>query len=93
MSCGVPIITTNAGIVEKAFGPLQKRYILKERSVDALKKAIKKMIIDDKILDISKKNIKMSKHWNFKYKAKDYKIFFDKCIEESEKDDIKYKKK
>ena len=42
MACGVPIISTDVGIVPEVFGPLQKEMIF-ERNIDALKSRLKKL--------------------------------------------------
>ncbi|MCD8503357.1 MAG: glycosyltransferase [Bacillaceae bacterium] len=34
MACGVPVISTDVGIVEQAFGNLQKEFIIQERSMN-----------------------------------------------------------
>ena len=40
MACGVPVISTNVGIINDLFGKKQKEYILKERTVKDLKEKI-----------------------------------------------------
>lgn len=46
MSCGIPIISTDVGIVADAFGPLQSRFILRENSVEELSKALRTLLED-----------------------------------------------
>lgn len=75
-SCGIPVITTNVGIVGELFGEKQKEYILKERSKKELKKKIIQFIenIDD-IEELSKENLKQIKTWDWKYKALQFEQF------------------
>ena len=44
MACGVPVISTNVGIVQEALGKKSHKYILKERSKQALKQALVELI-------------------------------------------------
>ena len=38
MACGVPVITTNVGVVNEVLGPKQSRYIIDARNAETLKK-------------------------------------------------------
>ncbi len=81
MACGVPIITTNVGIVKEAFGKKQSDYILDERSKKALKEKIISVINNKDILkDLSDENLKQIKKWDWSFKCADFKKFFDICI-------------
>ena len=46
MACGVPIISTDVGIVRDAFGTKQKKYILEERNKECLKSKIIELLKD-----------------------------------------------
>ena len=82
MACGVPIISTNVGIVEDALGVKQKKYILEERSIEGMKEKIKKLLENPSDFEmLSKENLKEIKKWSWKEKAKDFKGFFDACLE------------
>lgn len=78
MACGVPIISTDVGIVPEVFGKKQKEFII-ERSKDDLKnKIIKLFDKNKKIKQLSKENLKQIKKWTWKNKAEQYRIFFEK---------------
>lgn len=81
MASGIPIITTNVGIVNEVFGDLQKKFILTERNPLALADAIEK-IINNKELQkqISKENKKQIKQWDWKYITKNFEIFFEQNL-------------
>ena len=86
MACGVPIISTDVGIVPEVFGKLQSEYILKERTKSELKKVIIELIEKKQYLkDISKENLNSIKKWSWIEKTKEFKIFFDKNISKKEK--------
>lgn len=80
MACGVPVISTDVGIVQEIFGKKQKNYIIK-RSKDELKKKIIEIINNKKILnELSEENLEQIKQWSWREKIKSYKKFFDDNI-------------
>lgn len=80
-ACGIPVITTDVGIVRDLFGPKQIPYIMKERSKDELKKKIILFLENlDKVEGISEENLKQIKKWSWKYKAQDFKKFIEKVL-------------
>ena len=90
MGCGVPIITTDVGIVNEALGESQKEFILGERIAgendEKIKENLKKKIIylynsKDLLKKLSEENIKYSKHYEITEMKKVYEQYFKKCIE------------
>lgn len=78
-ACGIPVITTDVGIVRDLFGPKQIKYIMKERSKEELKKKIITFINNlDQVEELEKENLKQIKKWSWKYKAEDFKKFLEK---------------
>jgi glycosyltransferase involved in cell wall biosynthesis len=89
MSCGVPIISTDVGIVPQVFGPLQQKFILNERSIDELKAKIK-MFLDNNILfgEISQENLSAIVEWDWAIKANLFGVYFDELLaKRNEKND------
>jgi glycosyltransferase involved in cell wall biosynthesis/GT2 family glycosyltransferase len=89
MSCGVPIISTDVGIVPQVFGPLQQKFILNERSIDELKAKIK-MFFDNNILfgEISQENLSAIVEWDWAIKANLFGVYFDELLaKRNEKND------
>lgn len=85
MACGVPIISTDVGIVKNAFGKEQQTFILKDRSIKELKEKIKEIYNNPKLLEIlSKENLKSIKKWEWKYKCEDFKRFFENNLKDSD---------
>lgn len=78
MAMGIPIISTDVGIVEEVFGKEEKKYILKQRSKDELKEKIKQLIANKHYFKIlSKENIEQIKKWDWKEICLKYKEFFE----------------
>ncbi|MDM1674149.1 glycosyltransferase, partial [Escherichia coli] len=83
MACGVPVISTDVGVVNDAFGDMQKEWILPVRSKD---------VLIDKLRDfynrrntvvkcLSSENLQQIKKWDWKVKSENFRIFFDKILE------------
>lgn len=86
MACGVPIISTDVGIVPDAFGEKQKNYILEERSKECLKEKIKILLKNNKeFKKLSAENLKQILNWTWGEISYQFKEFFDKCFEVNKK--------
>lgn len=84
MACGVPIISTNVGIVSEAFGKKQKEFILEERSKECLKEKIKYLLNNlDQFNELSIENQKSIEGWTWKKISYKMKKFFDMTFEEN----------
>ena len=86
MACGIPVISTDVGIVKEVFGDKQKKYILEERSEACLKNKIK-MFIDnlDSIDELVDENLKQIEQWTWQRKAEEFREFFRACITDKKK--------
>lgn len=81
MCCGVPIITTDVGIVHEVLGNKQKEFILKNRSVECLKERIKYLYNNRSILkDLSEENLKEGKKNSSKTTVNKYIDLFSNII-------------
>ncbi|MBO9631668.1 MAG: glycosyltransferase [Chitinophagaceae bacterium] len=78
MACGLTVITTDVGIAREVFGKLQKQFILKERSKNALKEKLILLLHDRSLLKIigNENQIRIS-NWTWKQKAESYGRLFD----------------
>jgi len=73
MACGVPFVSTRVGIVPEAAGPLQSKYILKERSIDCLKDSLKDILEHPEVLEeLSCENLKSIQNWNWRERAREF---------------------
>lgn len=81
MASGVPIISTDVGIVRDAFGTKQKEFILKERTKEQLKnKLIDLLEHKEKFEELSKENLKQIQDWTWENKCNQFKEFFEKNL-------------
>lgn len=78
MAMGIPIISTDVGIVSEVFGEKQRKFIMKERTKEELKNKIKELIKDKSLMqEISQENLIQIESEDWKNICKKYKEFFD----------------
>ncbi len=78
MACGVPIISTDVGLVADAFGPSQRQWILRERSLACLKETLRTLLSNPHIFaELSKENLEYIRGWDWKLKVRAFASFFD----------------
>lgn len=81
MAMGIPIISTDVGIVRDAFGEKQSKFILEERNQKCLKSKLLELINNRKLFEeLSKENIQQIKAWSWENKCKQYKEFLIKNL-------------
>lgn len=78
MACGVPLISTDVGIVREALGASQAEFILGERTVEALEAALHRLLSDKTLLKrLSEENLRSALAWDWTVKSRAYANFFD----------------
>lgn len=81
MACGVPVVTTDVGIVPQAFGSRQMQFVLEERSVDGLKRALRRLLADKRqFRALSEENLQRIQAWSWKVKAAAFEPYFDSLL-------------
>lgn len=81
MATGIPIISTDVGIVRDAFGEKQKEFILKERSKEELKNKLVTLLKQkEKLEELSKENLNQIKEWTWENKCYQFRDFFIKNL-------------
>lgn len=89
MSCGVPIISTNVGVVQEVFGKKQKEFILGSRengdNDEKIKIKLKQTIIQiynnrSILKEISDENQKSIVEFDGGKVLKEFEYFFEKCL-------------
>lgn len=86
MAMGIPVISTDVGIVSETLGEKGKKYILEERTKEALKNKIKQLIENKHdFKELSKENLIQVKNNDWEKICRKYKEFFEKQFEIKEK--------
>ena len=80
MACGVPVISTDVGVVPEVFGEYQRNYILERRDVECLKATIKRMLSNpENLKKCSLENLQQIQQWSWKQKCEQYGRFFSEA--------------
>lgn len=85
MACGVPIISTDVGVVSEITGNLEKDFIMQKREKEELKKKILALIERREIFkELSNENREEIKKYSYEVIAKQFKTFFNEILNEKE---------
>lgn len=78
MCCGVPVISTNVGIVSEVFGKKQFEFLIEKRSIEELKEKIKNLINNkNKFKELSNENMTEIQKYSYDEIIKQFKHFFE----------------
>lgn len=77
MACGVPVISTDVGIVREVFGEKQTEYILIERSKECLKNKLRHLLENPEELQVlSNENKEQIQAWDWKLTSEKFRNYF-----------------
>lgn len=81
MACGVPIISTDVGVVLECFGDQQQQFILQERNFVILMERLR-YLLDHKELfaQLSEENLQSIQKWDWKIKVKEFEGWFSHLL-------------
>lgn len=83
MACGVPVVTTDVGVVPEVFGPAQREFILAERSIDCLAEALRRLVRQPGLFArLSAENLERISHWTWQSKTEKFDRFFTAVLEQ-----------
>ena len=81
MACGVPVVSTDVGIVPQVFGAIQSRFIMEERNPEALKSKLKSLLGDPELrLALSEENLSRIRLWTREQESLKWDCFFEKIL-------------
>ncbi|GLK94472.1 glycosyltransferase [Achromobacter insolitus] len=81
MACGIPVVSTDVGVVPEVFGPEQQNFIVRERSVEAFADALRGLLTQPQLFRIlSAENIRSIQPWDWKFKALEFARFFERVL-------------
>lgn len=77
MACGVPVISTDVGIVKEVFGPKQSECILEEREVECLKQKLRTLMDNpSKLKELSAENLEYIQKWDWSFMSEKFRSYF-----------------
>ncbi|HCC04143.1 MAG TPA: hypothetical protein DEP51_04730 [Clostridiales bacterium] len=81
MATGIPVVSTNVGVVQEILGEYGKKYILKDRTVDCLVEKLKVLLNNQAdFFTLSQENLNQIKQWDWSVISKQYQSFFEKFL-------------
>lgn len=85
MACGIPVISTDVGIVPQVFGPLQSKFILPSRTLEALKEKLRLLLGSPETRKrLSEENLERIQAWTWKAQCHKWDLFFQQMLNQTE---------
>lgn len=82
MACGIPVVSSDVGIVTEAVGPKQKRFVVENLQVDNFVQAVAELLQDGQLReDLGAENRQQAQAWSWETKTKDWWPFWISVVE------------
>jgi len=82
MACALPIVTTRVGIVEEAFGPLQRQFIVDSRSAGSFEHKLRTLVEDPALrARVGAENLARAGQWNWNERIGAWAHFIEAALE------------
>ena len=85
MACGVPVVTTDVGVVPQLLGPLQKQCIVEDRTVEGFTDMLRSLYQRRAVLlpELSLENLESIQSWSWSIKVGNFAKFFDDVLQKA----------
>lgn len=81
MACGIPVVSTDVGIVPEVFGDLQKRFIIEQPTAEKFADAVSELVNDEHLRRaIAKENRSRALEWSWEIKTRDWWPFWGRVM-------------
>lgn len=81
MACGVPVVSTDVGIVPEAFGEMQSRFIIRDPTPQAFADAVELLLGDAELRRaIARENRAQALQWSWEIKTRDWWPFWERVV-------------
>ncbi|MCB0360097.1 MAG: glycosyltransferase, partial [Bdellovibrionales bacterium] len=83
MASGVPVLTTDVGIVKEVFGPLQKQFVVADRTSEEFGEKFRLLVSDSNLRRrLAEENLVSVKECSWEKRAQDWLEFFNSALEQ-----------
>lgn len=84
MACGIPVVSTDVGIVPEAFGDLQRRFIIAEPTVAAFADAVAELLANPALRRaLGAENRARMQDWSWEIRTRDWWPFWRRVVQRS----------
>lgn len=81
MACGVPVVSTDVGVVPEAFGELQRRFIIADPTAAAFADAVAELLASPALREaLGAENRSRMRDWSWEIKTKDWWPFWRRVV-------------
>ncbi len=78
MACGIPVLSTDVGIVRDAFGPLQQSFIVSDRNSPEFINRLRRLVVEPELrARLAVENLESIRGWSWSQQAAKWRRFFD----------------